>query len=205
MKSVPAWLFPALLAISAIGHFWIVGSLAMPAIAPKLEFASVDSTEIFLIEEAPPEPIPEPEPAPKEPESLKPEEIPTTETSEKTVAPAATPEPKRTEKKPVQRRQATPPSSNPPNVPQPMVIHNTPPLYPETARRSGWEGRVIVRAEVSADGLPVSVTLAKSSGYGILDQSALRAVKGWRFQPRTIGGVPMTGTVEVPVNFSLNR
>ena len=62
-----------------------------------------------------------------------------------------------------------------------------------------------MRVEVSADGVPTTVTLGKSSGYGVLDQAALRAVKSWRFQPRTIGGVAMTGVVEVPVNFALNR
>jgi protein TonB len=91
------------------------------------------------------------------------------------------------------------------NVPQPVVIRNTPPIYPETARRAGWEGRVTVRVEVSADGLPMSVALQKSSGYGILDQAALRAVKTWRFQPRTMGGVAMAGMVDVPVNFTLSR
>jgi outer membrane biosynthesis protein TonB len=30
-------------------------------------------------------------------------------------------------------------------------------------------------------------------------------VKSWRFRPRTLAGVATTGTVEVPVNFSLNR
>jgi protein TonB len=62
-----------------------------------------------------------------------------------------------------------------------------------------------VRVEVSAEGRPTAVTISRSSGYGVLDQSALRAVKSWRFQPRTIAGTPTSGTVEVPVNFSLNR
>jgi protein TonB len=91
------------------------------------------------------------------------------------------------------------------NVPKPVVIQNTPPSYPENARRNGWEGRVLVRVEVSADGRPISTAIAKSSGYGVLDQSALRAVKSWRFQPRTVAGIPTAGSVEVPVNFALNR
>jgi protein TonB len=63
----------------------------------------------------------------------------------------------------------------------------------------------MVRVEVSADGRPLSTSIAKSSGYGVLDQAALRAVKSWRFQPRTISGITSAGTVEVPVNFALNR
>jgi protein TonB len=91
------------------------------------------------------------------------------------------------------------------NIPKPVVIQNTPPSYPDLARRKGWEGRVIVRVEVSAEGRPLSTAIAISSGFGVLDQAALRAVKSWRFQPRTIAGIPAPGTVEVPVNFSLNR
>ena len=205
MRSVPAWLFPALLVLSAIGHFWIVGSFAMPSALPKLDFASVETTEVSLVEEMLPEPIPEPIPEPEEIRAPITEEIPTPEASEQKVAPPAAPERKPIEKKSAQKKPASPPASKTANVPEPVVVRNPPPFYPETARRSGWEGRVIVRAEVSANGIPTSVTLAKSSGYGVLDQAALRAVKGWRFQPRTLGGVPLAGTVEVPVNFSLNR
>jgi TonB family protein len=71
--------------------------------------------------------------------------------------------------------------------------------------RATAEGRVIVRVEVSAEGRPLSTAIAIRSGLGVLDQAALRAVKSWRFQPRTIAGIPAPGTVEVPVNFSLNR
>ena len=91
------------------------------------------------------------------------------------------------------------------NIPKPVVIQNTPPSYPDLARRNGWEGRVMIRVEVSAEGRPLSTAIAKSSGFGVLDQAALRAVKSWRFQPRTVAGIPSAGSVEVPVSFSLNR
>ena len=201
-----AWLFPVLLGISAIAHFVLVRSFFIHAGPQKIEFSSGETTEVFLIEEAPtlqeppPEPVPTPEPVPP-----KPEEILTTNQSEQVVAPQPTPEPKRVEKKPAPQRPTPVASAKTANVPQPVVIRNTPPIYPETARRAGWEGRVTVRVEVSADGSPISVALEKSSGYGVLDQAALRAVKGWRFQPRTIGGVAMVGMVDVPVNFTLSR
>jgi protein TonB len=206
-----AWLFPVLLGISAIAHFVLVRNFLVHSSPQKIEFASGETTEVFLIEEAPPllEPIPEPvltpEPLPEEPPPPKTEEILTTNQSEQVVAPQPTLEPKKIEKKPTQQRQTPVAAAKTANVPQPVVIRNTPPIYPETARRAGWEGRVTVRVEVSADGLPISVALEKSSGYGVLDQAALRAVKSWRFQPRTMGGVAMAGTVDVPVNFTLSR
>ena len=206
-----AWLFPALLGISAVAHFVIVRSFLIPHEPQKIEFASGETTQVFIIEEAPPllepppEPAPTPEPLPEEPTPPKTEEILTTKQSEEVAAPQPTPEPKRAERKPATQRATPAPAAKRANVPQPVVIRNTPPIYPETARRAGWEGRATVRVEVSADGAPISVALEKSSGYGVLDQAALRAVKGWRFQPRTMGGVAMAGTVDVPVNFTLSR
>ena len=117
--------------------------------------------------------------------------------------PHATPTPKPTPKP--EPRAAKPKPAAAVNIPKPVVIQNTPPSYPDLARRNGWEGRVLVRVEVSAEGRPISTTIAQSSGFGVLDQSALRAVKSWRFQPRTIAGIPSAGSIEVPVNFSLNR
>jgi protein TonB len=206
-----AWLFPVLLGISALAHFVLVRSFLIHSGPQKIEFASGETTEVFLIEEAPPllepapEPVPTPEPVSEEPPSPKTEEILTTNQSEQVVAHQPTPEPRRIEKKPALQRPTPVTAKKTANVPQPVVIRNTPPAYPERARRAGWEGRVTVRVEVSADGSPISVALEKSSGYGVLDQAALRAVKGWRFQPRTIGGVTMAGTVDVPVNFTLSR
>jgi protein TonB len=177
----------------------------------KIEFARGETTEVLLIEEtlplleAIPEPIPEPESPPEIPAHPKAEEILTANQSEEVAAAQPTPELKKTEKKPAPQVPKTVSASKKTNIPQPVVILNTPPNYPETARRAGWEGRVTVRVEVSADGVPTSVTLGKSSGYGVLDQAALRAVKSWRFQPRRIGGVAMAGVVEVPVHFALNR
>jgi protein TonB len=206
-----AWLFPVLLGISALAHFVLVRNFLVHSGPQKFEFASGETTEVFLIEEAPPllepspEPVPTPEPLPEEPAPPKSEEILTANQSEEVAAAQPTPEPKRVEKKPATQRQTPVAAAKTANVPQPVVIRNTPPIYPETARRAGWEGRVTVRVEVSANGLPIRVALEKSSGYGVLDQAALRAVKSWRFQPRTIGGVTMAGTVDVPVNFTLSR
>jgi protein TonB len=206
-----AWLFPVLLGISAIAHFVLVRIFLVHSSPQKIEFSSGETTEVFLIEEAPPlleptpEPVPTQEPVPEEPPPPKTEEILATNQSEEVAAPQPTPEPKKIEKKPTPQRPKPVAAAKTANVPQPVVIRNTPPIYPETARRAGWEGRVTVRVEVSADGSPISVALEKSSGYGVLDQAALRAVKGWRFQPRTIGGVAMAGTVDVPVNFTLSR
>ncbi|MFA7233796.1 MAG: energy transducer TonB [Terrimicrobiaceae bacterium] len=63
---------------------------------------------------------------------------------------------------------------------KPDVARNPPPKYPEFARRNGWQGHVMVRASVDASGRVRYVTVARASGYAVLDQAALQAVRGWR-------------------------
>jgi protein TonB len=78
-----------------------------------------------------------------------------------------------------------------------------PPDYPEIARRRGQQGRVLLEVNVSAEGTPVSVAVAQSSGYPSLDAAALSAVQRWRFVPATRGGNPIAAVAAVPVRFRL--
>ncbi|HZM35391.1 MAG TPA: energy transducer TonB [Burkholderiales bacterium] len=45
--------------------------------------------------------------------------------------------------------------------------------YPPAARDNGWEGEVVVRIAVGADGAIVSLEVTSSSGYRVLDRQAL--------------------------------
>lgn len=49
--------------------------------------------------------------------------------------------------------------------------------YPLLARLRGWEGTVLIGLDIEADGLLHHVYLARSSGYDVLDQSAIKAVQ----------------------------
>jgi len=80
---------------------------------------------------------------------------------------------------------------------------NPRPRYPKSARRRGIEGRVVLVVRVGSDGTPSSVKVGTSSGHDSLDRAALEAVENWRFQPATRAGVPVPGTVEVPITFRL--
>lgn len=84
-------------------------------------------------------------------------------------------------------------------------LNNPPPAYPLMARRRSIEGRVLVRAEVQADGACSRVELKKTSGSELLDQAALDAVKKWRFIPAKKGDQALTAWVEVPITFKLEN
>ena len=84
-------------------------------------------------------------------------------------------------------------------------LSNPRPDYPEEARQKHQEGVVMVSVEVGTDGSGSDVTLARSSGFPLLDAAALQAVRRWRFEPAQVAGLPVSSRVEVPVRFSLAR
>jgi protein TonB len=88
-------------------------------------------------------------------------------------------------------------------VSSPVVLDNPPPEYPETARRHGLQGRVVLLVRVSTGGEPTSVSILESSGHPILDEAARGGVRMWSFRPATKGGRAVEGEVEVPVRFRL--
>ncbi|NOT99434.1 MAG: energy transducer TonB, partial [Sideroxydans sp.] len=69
--------------------------------------------------------------------------------------------------------------------------------------RMGYNGKVILNVEVLAEGKAGQVLLHQSSGYAILDNSALQTVKTWKFSPAKRLGQPVTQWFLVPIKFSL--
>lgn len=80
---------------------------------------------------------------------------------------------------------------------------NPKPEYPAIAKSRDWQGKVMLRVQVSAAGLSDAVKVEKSSGYEMLDEAAVEAVKNWRFIPAKRGETPVASSVLVPINFSL--
>jgi protein TonB len=77
------------------------------------------------------------------------------------------------------------------------------PRYPESARRNGKEGRVLLRVLVNEEGRSASVEVNRSSGIEALDQAAVEAIKHWRFAPARVGETPVDSWVRIPIDFRL--
>jgi TonB family protein len=86
----------------------------------------------------------------------------------------------------------------------PLYRENTPPVYPALAKLRGYEGVVLVYAEILSDGRVGSTAISKSSGYTILDKSAMEAVKLWKFEPAKKAGKPFAIRVKLPIKFVLH-
>ncbi len=84
-------------------------------------------------------------------------------------------------------------------------LHNPKPRYPRAAKKRGIEGMVMVNVRVGRDGRPLEVLIHTSSGYGVLDRAALKAVRGWRFEAARRGNTRVEGKVLVPINFELTE
>lgn len=90
-------------------------------------------------------------------------------------------------------------------TPLPIDGQSPPPTYPPAALRKGETGTVMVRIQVDAQGNPGGVALIQRSGSRDLDRAAMEAVRKWHFQPAIEDGEPVTGTVDIPVEFNLQK
>ena len=99
------------------------------------------------------------------------------------------------------------PSSHTPAAPiieaVPMYKKNSPPLYPKLARKRGYQGKVVLEVLVTKDGHAGTVRLITSSGFKILDKTAIEGVKKWLFQPGKKGDELVEMWVKIPVRFTL--
>jgi len=80
---------------------------------------------------------------------------------------------------------------------------NPKPKYPRTARKRGYEGEVKLKVFVLENGKVGRIEITSPSGYEILDQSALEAVKNWVFVPGKENGREISSWVTVPITFQL--
>lgn len=79
------------------------------------------------------------------------------------------------------------------------------PHYPDSARREGKEGRVLLRVLIDEEGRTKAVEVNASSGHDMLDHAATEAIKKWRFVPARAGGKPVETWVKVPIDFQLSN
>lgn len=84
-------------------------------------------------------------------------------------------------------------------------LRNPAPPYPAISRRSGEEGKVVLRVQVSPQGTAESIDIKTSSGIQRLDEAALNTVRKWKFIPAKRGETAIQSTVLVPIVFKLEQ
>jgi periplasmic protein TonB len=84
------------------------------------------------------------------------------------------------------------------------AVSRIPPVYPMNARRRNIEGWVSVRFVVDKDGRVEEVAILEEEPPGVFDRAVIDCVSAWRFNPGTIGGVPVRTAAETTIRFELD-
>ena len=87
------------------------------------------------------------------------------------------------------------------NVQKANIISQIKPRYPRLARQARISGQVVLEAIISRAGLVENLKVVK--GHPLLIQSALQAVKQWRYKPTVLNGTPVEVITRITVNFNL--
>src|ERR1700720_4391441 len=87
------------------------------------------------------------------------------------------------------------------NVTAASIITQTRPLYPPLARQARIQGNVVLHAIIDKDGRVGELQVI--SGHPLLVQSALDAVKNWRYQPTQLNGEAVEVDTTITVTFVL--
>jgi protein TonB len=92
------------------------------------------------------------------------------------------------------------------SIAAPGVLVKVDPIYPSAARQAGLEGTVILRIQILANGRPDEITIIQSTGYPVLDDAAVTAVRKWQFIPAKdrSSGRTIACTTTLPVSFRLH-
>lgn len=85
----------------------------------------------------------------------------------------------------------------------PLYKTNPLPVYPRDARKRGFNGTVVLSVFVDESGRVKNLSMFTSSGFRILDDAALNAVKNWLFEPGMKGNRKAAMWVRVPIRFEL--
>jgi len=83
----------------------------------------------------------------------------------------------------------------------PKLVHRVEPVYPQLAIDSRVAALIILEAQVDTRGHVRTVRVLR--GHPLFDESALAAVKQWRYQPLLLNGQPTEFILNVTVMFIL--
>jgi len=87
------------------------------------------------------------------------------------------------------------------NVQTAKLISQPRPVYPPLARQARIQGTVQLQAIIAKDGTVTQLEML--SGHPLLVQSAMDAVRQWRYQPTLLNGEPVEVVTTIAVVFNL--
>lgn len=170
-----------------------------PALAPEQPLV-VPPPKVPVPMPAPPPPLP----APRVAESITVQALPPAAQPAPLVAPLEVPPPTAPAAV-VPAPVVTPPPAPPPRkqIPASALRYLVEPPAERTlvSKRAGESGRVHLRVVIDSAGLPMRVSVHKSSGYARLDEQAVSAMRQARFTPYLDAGQPVEVEVIAAIEY----
>jgi TonB family protein len=83
-----------------------------------------------------------------------------------------------------------------------LKTHDVTPIYPESARRYRIQGDLILRAVIDKNGGLGRICIIQALGAG-LDESAVNAVRQWKYRPYMFNGEPVEVMTAIKVQFHM--
>ncbi len=97
--------------------------------------------------------------------------------------------------------QKAPPKQIHVNADNLKIVHKVPPVYPVEAKKQRIQGSVVLSVVIGKDGSPENIKV--TGGPNELQQSALDAVRQWRWQPFLLNGDPIEVLTTITVVYQL--
>lgn len=164
-----------------------------------------------------PKPLPEPKPKPKKvvekpkPKPL-PEPVVEAPPSEKAISQEEQVEQEEEAAPPPPQQASTPSAEENKSAGAPVtppredanLVNNPRPAYPSMSRRLREQGTVVLEVLILADGSVGDVKISQSSGFKRLDDTAVKAVRKWRYAPARRGDEAIDYWYLQPLEFALD-
>jgi periplasmic protein TonB len=74
--------------------------------------------------------------------------------------------------------------------------------FSDEARKAKYQGTVVLQLVITPDGRGTHIEVVKGVGMG-LDEEAVKAAQGWRFNPAKLDGKPVSAIATIEVEFQL--
>ena len=87
-------------------------------------------------------------------------------------------------------------------ITEPKTKYSVKPTYPKNARRAEKEGKVVLKAIITVEGVAKDITAETNLGFGF-EEAAIAALKKFKFTPAMENGKAIEYVVRVPFEFKL--
>lgn len=86
-----------------------------------------------------------------------------------------------------------------------IPVVQIPPTYPRRAKQAGIEGYVKLAVTIRPDGTVSDARVIEAKPKRLFDQSALQAIRRWKFRPKVVDGQPVAQKAEQTIQFKLEK